>query len=64
MDTNLFISLHSFIQAISIAPLQVLHYSEALPTQHEYCAGISHQSEQTVENQFFWRFSVCIWFWI
>ena len=26
--------LHSFIQAITIAPLQVHYYSEALPTQH------------------------------
>jgi len=26
--------LHSYIRAISIAPLQVLYYSEALPTQH------------------------------
>src|SRR6218665_494007 len=30
--------LHSFIQAISIAPLQVHYYSEAVPTQHGYCA--------------------------
>jgi len=34
----------AFIQAISIAPLQVLYYSEALPTQHGYCAGISCQN--------------------
>jgi len=33
--------IHSFIQAISIAPLQVHYYSETLPTQHEYCAGVS-----------------------
>src|SRR6218665_3746253 len=31
---------HSFIQAISIAPLQVHYYSEALPTQHGYCGGV------------------------
>jgi len=37
-------SIHSFIQAISTAPLQVHYYSEVLPTQHEYCAGISRQS--------------------
>src|SRR6218665_4136180 len=30
-----------FIQTISIAPLQVHFYSEALPTQHGYCAGVS-----------------------
>ena len=36
--------VHSFIQAISIAPLQVHFYSEALPTQHGYCAGVSRQS--------------------
>jgi len=27
-------NMHSFIQAISLAPLQVHYYSEALPTQH------------------------------
>jgi len=32
---------HSFIQAISIALLQVLYYSEALPTQHGYCVVVS-----------------------
>jgi len=36
--------IHSFIQAISIAPLQVHYYSEALPTQHGYCAGDSRRS--------------------
>src|SRR6218665_748456 len=34
----------SFIDAIPIAPLQVRYYSEALPTEHEYCAGVSHRS--------------------
>src|SRR6218665_652780 len=33
-----------FIQTNSIAPLQVHYYSEALPTQHRYCAGISRLS--------------------
>src|SRR6218665_2416177 len=36
--------IHSFIQTISITPLQVHYYSEALPTQHKYCAGISRRS--------------------
>src|SRR6218665_1713563 len=36
--------VHSFIQTISIAPLQVHFYSEALPTQHGYCAGVSRRS--------------------
>src|SRR6218665_1382936 len=36
--------IYSFIQAISIASLQVHYYSEALPTQHVHCAGISHRS--------------------
>src|SRR6218665_2172886 len=35
---------HSFIQTISITPLQVQFYSEALPTQHGYCAGVSRRS--------------------
>src|SRR6218665_135275 len=34
----------TFIRAISRAPLQVLYYSEALPTQHGYCAAISRRS--------------------
>src|SRR6218665_401139 len=33
-----------FIQAISIAPLQVRYYSEVLPTQHGYCVGVSRRS--------------------
>jgi len=37
-------SFHSFIQSISIVPLQVHYYSEALPTQHGYCVGVSPQS--------------------
>jgi len=35
---------HLFIQAISIAPLQVCCYSEVLVTQHGYCVGVSHWS--------------------
>jgi len=33
-----------FIQATSIAPLLVHHYSEALPTQHGYCVRVSRWS--------------------
>ena len=36
--------IHSFIQAFSIAPLQVRYYSEALSTQHGYCSGVSRRS--------------------
>ena len=36
--------IHSFIQTTSIAPLQVYFYSEALPTEHGYCAGVSRRS--------------------
>ena len=32
---------HSFITDVSIAPLQVHYYSEALPTQHGYCVGVN-----------------------
>ena len=35
---------NSFIQAISVAHLQVRYYSEALPTQPGYCAGVSRLS--------------------
>src|SRR6218665_4059598 len=40
--------IHSFIPAISIAPLQVLYYSEALPTTARiaYCIGVSRRSAQ------------------
>jgi len=36
--------IHSFIQAISIAHLQVRYYSKAFPTQHGYCAEVSRRS--------------------
>ena len=36
--------IHSLIQAISIAPFEVHYYSEALPTQHGYCVGVSRRS--------------------
>src|SRR6218665_3819693 len=35
---------YSFIQAISIAFLQVHYNSEVHPTQHGYCVGVSCQS--------------------
>jgi len=38
--------LRSFIHSISIAPLQVHHYSEALQTQRESCAGVSSRSSE------------------
>jgi len=41
---------YSFIQAISIVLLQVHYYSEALPTQHGYCAGISCRSATVSEG--------------
>ena len=40
IDFNVASTTHSFIGAISIAPLQVLYYSEALPIQHGYFVGI------------------------
>jgi len=44
-DFNLIHSfIHSFIQAIFIAPLQVYYYSEALLTQHGYCVTVSRRS--------------------
>src|SRR6218665_919039 len=36
--------IHSFIQAISIAPLQAHYYSEVLPIQHGYCVRVSHRN--------------------
>src|SRR6218665_3558530 len=35
--------IHSFILAIYIAPLQAHFCSEALPTQHGYCDGVSRR---------------------
>src|SRR6218665_1266326 len=43
--------LHSFIPAISIAPLQVLNDSEALPTQHGHCIGVSRRSAQATAGK-------------
>src|SRR6218665_5756 len=45
------IFIRSFIHAISIAPLQVLYYSEALPTQHGYCMGVSRRSAQATAGK-------------
>jgi len=36
--------IHSFIQAISIEPLQVHYYSEVIPTPHGYCVVVSCRS--------------------
>jgi len=36
--------IHSFIETISIAPLRVHYYSDALPTEHGHCAGVSRRS--------------------
>src|SRR6218665_60027 len=35
--------IHSFIQAISIAPPHVHYYPKALPTQYGYCVGVSRR---------------------
>src|SRR6218665_1065997 len=44
--------IHSFIPAISIAPLQVLYHSEALPTTARgYCIGVSCQSAQATAGK-------------
>ena len=37
--------IHSFIQAISILPLQAHYYSEVLPIQHGYCVGATGNCE-------------------
>src|SRR6218665_368060 len=42
---------HSFIPAISIAPLQVLYHLEALPLQHRYCIGVSRRSAQATAGK-------------
>ena len=41
---RMYVFFHSFVPAISIAPLQVLYYSEVLPTQHGYCIEVSCRS--------------------
>jgi len=43
--------VHSFSQAISIAPLQVHCYSEALPTQHGYYVGVSRRAPQATASE-------------
>ena len=52
-------TLSVFIQAISIAPLQVQYYSEVLLTQHGYCAGISRRS---ATGNCEWR--TCLTWWL
>src|SRR6218665_1459416 len=47
--TNSF--LPSFIPAISIAPLQVHYYSEALRLQHGYCIRVSRRSAQATAGK-------------
>ena len=44
-------TLTSFILAISILPFQVHYYSEALPTQHGYCIGVSRRSAQATVSK-------------
>ena len=39
-----------FIQGISVAPLQVQYYSEAHPTQHRYCVGVSKATQATASE--------------
>jgi len=39
--TSTVIIIHSFIPDISIAPLQVHYYSQALPTTSRYCVGVN-----------------------
>jgi len=39
-----------FIQAISIALLQVHYYSEALQTHNGYCAGVSRRNAQAAAS--------------
>src|SRR6218665_3777638 len=45
--------IHSFIPAISIAPLHVLYYSEALPTTARigYCIGVSRRTAQATAGK-------------
>jgi|SRR6218665_367020 len=43
--------VHSFIQAISTAPLQVHYYSEALPTQHGYCVGFHAEVPEAIASE-------------
>ena len=46
-NTGLWLFIHSFSQAISIAPLQSSSpwlLREALPTQHGHCVGVSRRS--------------------
>src|SRR6218665_2328747 len=43
--------IHSFIQAISIAPLQVHYYSEVLPTQHGYGVGVHAEAPQVTASK-------------
>ena len=41
----------TFIQAISIAPLEFHYYSEVLSTQHGYCIGVSSRAPQATASE-------------
>src|SRR6218665_1460457 len=41
LNSTVWILMTSFIQAISVAPLQLHYYSEALLTQNGYCVRVS-----------------------
>src|SRR6218665_815902 len=55
------IFIHSFIQTISIAPLQVHFYSEALPTQQGYFAGVSRRSATNIVLSFLSHLFLKLW---
>src|SRR6218665_1960482 len=46
-----FIPVHSFIPAISIAPLQVLSTQRRSRLQHGYCIGVSRRSAQATAGK-------------
>ena len=51
-NTLLYNIYYSFIHSgYSIAPLQVHHYIEALPTQHGYCVEFDGEAPQTTESE-------------
>ena len=50
----LLLIIHSFIQATSIAPLQVHYYSEVLQTQHGYSVRVSCRSFTPKRHRQLW----------
>ena len=49
-NLHMIVNIHSFIQTISMVPLQVHVYSEALPTQHDTVPEFHAEAQQSMNK--------------